>query len=85
MEGKIAKLSVFPESGDVGYGDESDVVAIIQIMLNTLKLRYDGYDFLKVTFLFDDATEDAVRTFSGSEQNGNKRARGQKNMECACR
>ena len=32
MEGKIAKLSVFPESGDVGYGDESDVVAIIQIM-----------------------------------------------------
>ena len=49
MEGKIAKLSVFPESGDVGYGDESDVVAIIQIMLNTLKLRYDGYDFLKVT------------------------------------
>ena len=34
MEGKIAKLSVFPESGDVGYGDESDVVAIIQIMLN---------------------------------------------------
>ena len=65
MEGKIAKLSVFPESGDVGYGDESDVVAIIQIMLNTLKLRYDGYDFLKVTFLFDDATEDAVRHFQG--------------------
>ena len=43
----------------------TDVVAIIQIMLNTLKLRYDGYDFLKVTFLFDDATEDAVRHFQG--------------------
>ena len=54
---------MFPDCGEVSYGEESDVVAIIQMILNALKLKYDGYDFCPVSCKFDDSTESAIKHF----------------------
>ena len=60
---EVVKLTVFPEQGEVCRGEESDVVVIIKIILNSLKLKYDGYDFCDLTCKFDDETENAVKHF----------------------
>lgn len=63
-DNKDAKmLAVFPNQSDVIFGEESDAVAIIQIILNALKIKYDGYDFIPVSFKFDEMTEKAVRHY----------------------
>lgn len=58
---QIEKLNVFHPSQTVSAGEHSDIVGIIQIILNTLKVRYDCYDFLDITLTYDDATELAVK------------------------
>lgn len=60
---EVIKLDVFDGDNTVSQGENSDTVGIIQIILNALKVRYDGYDFFPVTFVFDPATVEAVRTF----------------------
>ena len=59
----IMKLDVFDAGRRIGEGENSDVVGILQIILNALKVRYDGYEFFPVTFVFDTPTADAVRHF----------------------
>lgn len=59
----IAKLDVFDRGNTVSEGENSDTVGIIQIILNALKVRYDGYEFFPVSFVFDPATAAAVRIF----------------------
>lgn len=66
MSGKreeAARLNVFPSCGCIGESEVSDVVCILQIMLNSLKVRYDCYDFLELSGAFDEPTTEAVRRF----------------------
>lgn len=43
--------------------ERSDLVMILQIMLNELRLRYDGFGHIPLSGIYDDLTEDAVRQF----------------------
>lgn len=54
-------LSVFQKS--VTEGEHSDTVGIIQIILNALKVRYDGYDFFPVSFTHEGESVNAVKVF----------------------
>lgn len=63
MDSKTLKLDVFDAGRTVEPGEKSDTVAIIQIILNALKVRYDGYGFIPVTFVFDPETVEAVKYF----------------------
>lgn len=58
-------LSVFPEEAGytVARGEISDLVLIIQMLLNELKYYYDGYDKVQTTGRFDADTESAVAEF----------------------
>ena len=58
-----AKLDVFPSCGFVGEGERSDAVGAVQMILNTLKIRYDAWDFLDVSFALDEPTALAVGAF----------------------
>lgn len=60
---EVTKLDVFDGGSIISEGENSDTVGIIQIILNALKVRYDGYDFFPVTFVFDPPTVAAVREF----------------------
>lgn len=64
----IVKLDVFDNGNTISEGENSDVVGIIQIILNALKVRYDGYEFFPVSFIFDPATVAAVRFFQQVNQ-----------------
>ncbi len=53
----------YPErDAAVRYGEVSDVVTIIQIMLDALSSRYD-FVYIPVSGVYDKATADAVRQF----------------------
>ena len=43
--------------------ERSDLVMILQMMLNELRIRYDGYGPIPLSGIYDDTTQNAVRTF----------------------
>ena len=63
--GKSRGLSPFPDASNfsVGQGERSDLVLIIQIMLNELRSFYDTYGYIPQNGRFTTATEVAVREF----------------------
>ena len=63
--GKSRSLAPFPdhENFSLGQGDRSDLVLIIQIILNELRIFYDTYGFIPQNGRFSTATENAVREF----------------------
>lgn len=58
---------IHPFPNKVGYqveiGERSNLVCIIKIMLNELKLFYDCYAYLPLNHKFDQAMAEAVREF----------------------
>lgn len=63
MKENISKLDVFPSCGRIGAGEKGDAAGAVQMILNALKVRYDGWDFLELTFLLDEPTQAALRRF----------------------
>lgn len=63
--GKSRGLSPFPDESDfsVGRGERSDLVLIIQIMLNELRSFYDTYGYIPQNGRFTTATAGAVSEF----------------------
>lgn len=61
--GEIRKPDVFPSCGYIREGERSDAALVVQMMLNALKVRYDGWDFISITNALDEATAAAVRFF----------------------
>ena len=63
--GKSRSLSPFPDDADysVGQGDRSDLVLIIQLMLNELRTFYDLYGYIPQNGRYGTATAGAVREF----------------------
>ena len=58
---------------EMEMGERSNLVCILKIMLNELKLFYDCYAYLPLNHRFDRATEEAVKQFqrvSGLPQTG---------------
>lgn len=43
--------------------ERSDLVMILQLMLNELRIRYDGFGPIPLSGIYDDMTEEAVRGF----------------------
>ena len=43
--------------------ERSDLVMILQLILNELRLRYDGFGPIPLSGIYDEMTEDAVRQF----------------------
>ncbi len=60
---EAVRLDIFPSCGAVGEAEVSDVVSIIQMILNALKVRYDCYDFLEPNGTMDAPTCEAIRNF----------------------
>lgn len=72
---RAVPMKAFPESPGytVAFGERSNEVILIQVMLDTLKLFYDGFDGVTVGGFFDEATEKAVSDFqriSGIDETG---------------
>lgn len=63
--GKSKSLSPFPDNEDFssGQGDRSDLVLIIQLMLNELRSFYDMYGYIPQNGRYGTATVNAVREF----------------------
>ncbi len=63
--GKSRSLSPFPDTADfsVGQGERSDLILLIQIMLNELRIFYDLYGYIPQNGRFGTATASAVREF----------------------
>ena len=63
--GKSRSLAPFPDSPDfsTGQGDRSDLVLIIQLMLNELRTFYDLYGYIPPNGRYGTATAGAVREF----------------------
>ena len=55
----------FPDTGDfeMKRGDRHNLVTILQIMLDALKLYYDDFGPVGAIGFFDEATEEAVQTY----------------------
>ena len=49
--------------GEIRAGESSDLVMILQIMLSSLRLFYDGLGEVFVNGVYDGATEEAIRAF----------------------
>ena len=47
----------------IRFGERSDLVMIVQIILNALRLRYDELGAIPLSGLYDELTENAVREF----------------------
>lgn len=60
---EAVRLNVFPSCGTIGEAEVSDVVCILQMILNALKVRYDCYDFLEPNGTMDAPTCEAIRSF----------------------
>ncbi len=62
---KSRPFSPFPDERDysVGEGERSDLVYIIQIMLNELRLFYDTYGYIPPNGRYGVATSGAVKEF----------------------
>ncbi len=59
-----AAAQLYPDPARIIREDEySDLVHHMQLMLNTLRLYYDGIPPLPLSGYYDEATADAVRTF----------------------
>jgi len=58
-------ISPFPDETDysIGQGERSDLVLIIQIMLNELRLFYDTYGYIPPNGRYGVATQGAVKEF----------------------
>ena len=59
-------VALFPFPGNgytVALGEKSDLVCLIQIMLSGIDVAYDVFSVLKVSGIYDQATQDAVRIF----------------------
>lgn len=56
-------LDVFPSCGRIAAGEQGDAAGAVQMMLNALLVRYDGWEFLAPTFALDEPTTAAVRAF----------------------
>ena len=57
---------IFPFLGtrtELKVGEESALVMIVQIILESLRVFYDGYGKVPMSGVYDQATEDAVRAF----------------------
>lgn len=65
MNKRITSIEPFPdiEGYEVGIGEEYALVAIIQIMLDVLKLYYDNFGPVALGGAYDSATEKAVKEF----------------------
>ncbi len=63
--GKSRSLSPFPDDPgfSTGQGDRSDLVQIIQLMLNELRIFYDSYGYIPPNGRFGSTTDGAVREF----------------------
>lgn len=48
---------------EVRAGEKSTLVMILQIILDSLRLFYDGYGEIPLSGVYDKATEDAIRAF----------------------
>lgn len=59
-------VAFFPFPGN-GYtvlpGEKSDLVCVIQIMLSGIDVAYGAFSALKITGVYDQPTQDAVRIF----------------------
>ena len=59
-----APVQLFPRSRPrIEKGEYSDTVLHLQLLLNALRLYYDGIPPLPLSGYYDDTTADAVRTF----------------------
>lgn len=59
-----AAVRLYPDPKRIiNEGEYSDLVHHMQLMLNTLRLYYDGIPPLPLSGYYDEATADAVRTF----------------------
>ena len=54
-------ISPFMAGREVLPGERSDLVLLLQILLNTLRLRYDSYGHVPMSGVMDAETEAAVR------------------------
>ncbi|MBQ8345294.1 MAG: peptidoglycan-binding protein, partial [Clostridia bacterium] len=52
-----------PENYEAALGEESAFVAILQLLLNELRIIYDQIPSLSATGRFDETTQDAVKRF----------------------
>lgn len=62
---RIMPIEPFPdiEGYEVKMGEEYALVAIIQIMLDVLRLYYDTYGAVAIGGIYDSATENAIKEF----------------------
>ena len=65
----------FPDTGsfEMKRGDRHNLVMILQIMLDVLKLYYDDFGSVGICGVYDEATEEAVKVYqriSGLEETG---------------
>lgn len=49
--------------GCVDIGDTCNIVYIIQVILETLSVMYKGFDNVKITGIYDNATMEAIKIF----------------------
>ncbi|MBR6917086.1 MAG: peptidoglycan-binding protein [Clostridia bacterium] len=58
-------IKPFPDTGDfeMKEGDRHNLVMILQIMLDVLKLYYDDFGAASVCGVYDEATRDAVISY----------------------
>ncbi len=58
-------IKPFPDTGsfEMKKGDRHNLVMILQIMLDVLKLYYDDFGAVGICGVYDEATAEAVRTF----------------------
>ena len=61
--GMIAPFPRFPDGYKIVSGDSWFLVDIVQHILEELRVRYDNFDGIKRTGVYDKATEDAIKDF----------------------
>lgn len=63
--GKSRSISPFPDNDDfiLAEGDRSDLVLIVQLMLNELRIFYDAYGYIPPNGRYTTSTRGAVREF----------------------
>lgn len=52
-----------PTDYEATVGDESIFISVAQMLLRELSVIYDGFPNIEINGIFDDATEEAVKTF----------------------
>lgn len=59
----IVLLDVFPENYVIKPGDRGAVVYIIQVILNTLSVRFSNIPSVELSGVYDESTAEAMREF----------------------